>query len=53
MRGPRSRSRALGAPRSARVGSGAQPRVDNDEDMSNLARFVRKGAGVPNGPMKG
>ena len=24
-----------------------------DEDMSNLARFVRKGAGVPDGPMKG
>ena len=24
-----------------------------DEDMSNLARFVRRGAGVPNGPMKG
>lgn len=23
-----------------------------DEDMSNLARFVRMGAGVPNGPMK-
>lgn len=23
-----------------------------DEDMSNLARFVREGAGVPNGPMK-
>ena len=24
-----------------------------DEDMSNLARCVRKGAGVPDGPMKG
>ena len=24
-----------------------------DEDMSNLARFVRRGAGVPDGPMKG
>ena len=24
-----------------------------DEDMSNLARVVRKGAGVPDGPMKG
>ena len=24
-----------------------------DEDMSNLARHVRKGAGVPDGPMKG
>ena len=24
-----------------------------DEDMSNLARFVRKGASVPDGPMKG
>ena len=24
-----------------------------DEDMSNLARFVRRGAGVPEGPMKG
>ncbi|MDA1094577.1 MAG: NAD(P)-dependent oxidoreductase [Acidobacteria bacterium] len=24
-----------------------------DEDMSNLARYVRKGAGVPDGPMKG
>ena len=23
-----------------------------DEDMSNLARFVRKGAGLPDGPMK-
>ncbi len=23
-----------------------------DEDMSNLARFVRSGAGVPDGPMK-
>ncbi len=23
-----------------------------DEDMSNLARFVREGAGIPNGPMK-
>ena len=23
-----------------------------DEDMSNLARFVREGAGVPSGPMK-
>ena len=23
-----------------------------DEDMSNLARFVRRGAGVPDGPMK-
>ncbi len=24
-----------------------------DEDMSSLARFVRRGAGVPDGPMKG
>lgn len=24
-----------------------------DEDMSNLARYVRRGAGVPDGPMKG
>lgn len=24
-----------------------------DEDMSNLARFVRHGAGIPDGPMKG
>ena len=23
-----------------------------DEDMSNLARFVREGAGIPNGPMR-
>ena len=23
-----------------------------DEDMSNLARFVRRGAGIPDGPMK-
>ena len=23
-----------------------------DEDMSNLARFIREGAGIPNGPMK-
>ena len=23
-----------------------------DEDMSNLARFVREGSGIPNGPMK-
>ena len=24
-----------------------------DEDMSNLARHIRRGAGVPDGPMKG
>lgn len=24
-----------------------------DEDMSNLARFVRRGAGIPDGPIKG
>ena len=23
-----------------------------DEDMSNLARFVRRGAGIPDGPLK-
>ena len=47
-----------GPPRSGRVGSGAQPRISmlaqgfGDEDMPNLARFVREGGGVPNGPMK-
>ena len=53
MRGARSRSGALGAPRSVRVGSGAKPRLSHAEDMSSLARFVRRGAGVPDGPMKG
>ena len=39
-------------PTSHGVGSGATPRL-NDDDMSNLARYVRRGAGIPDGPIHG